>query len=291
MNTILTLTLLMIPGAVMSIRVTGYSGGGVNITCRYNEEKTQNKKYFCRGQWSECKDLIKTNNKDEWTHEGRFSLYDNTTAAVFTVIIRDLNKQDSDTYYCGIDISLSEDLHTEVNLNVSEEKNVHTTSSSPVSWSLPSEITPTSASSIGSSLIIILSVVLVLIIIGLLLLSVTLYKRHQTRGADSSSKVSHVRPGQNEAVCQTVCDYEEIKDIRSSDSNTAQILTNPSDYANALYSTVEHPSRDSPCCITSTDDQNYAAVNFHNISECVDHMSFSNNQDYSEYATVNQATV
>ncbi|XP_051560663.1 polymeric immunoglobulin receptor-like [Myxocyprinus asiaticus] len=121
MNTILTLTLLLIPGAVMSISVTGYSGGGVIITCRYNKEKTQNKKYFCRGQWSECKDLIRTDIKDEWTHEGRFSLYDDTRAAVFTVIIRDLNKQDSDKYYCGTDIFLIEDLYTEVNLNVRED--------------------------------------------------------------------------------------------------------------------------------------------------------------------------
>ncbi|XP_051560662.1 uncharacterized protein LOC127445002 isoform X2 [Myxocyprinus asiaticus] len=507
MNTILTLTLLMIPGAVMSISVTGYSGGEIIITCRYDKGYERNAKYFCRHTdvlTQKCKDLIRTDIKDEWTHEGRFSLYDDTRAAVFTVIIRDLNKQDSDKYYCGTDISYSGDLYTEVNLNVREghqirnvtgysggrvilnykyeeehknrvkydnstagllqvfitnlnvndsgeyqiqvkvseeynffselkldvyedgccenfislsaasgesvniscrysqshrsdskfvcrrsgifkcsriatvtedrrwtrerqlqlyddrmnlvltvsisnvtdsaeywcgvqshqqyksyitrvqlnvaEKKVQTTassspssssssspsssspsssSSSPVPQSFPSKIT-SSVTTLDSSLIISLSVVLVLIIIGLLLLTVTLYKRHQTRGADSSSKGSHIRPGQNEAVRQTACDYEEIKDIRfhndsdtgrCADYNTAQILTNPCDSANTLYCTVKHPSSDRQCCITSTDDLNYSAVNFQNISECVDHKSFINNQDYSEYATVNQATV
>ncbi|XP_067260881.1 uncharacterized protein [Chanodichthys erythropterus] len=36
MKIILTFTLLMIPGVVNSISVTGYSGGGVTITCKYD---------------------------------------------------------------------------------------------------------------------------------------------------------------------------------------------------------------------------------------------------------------
>ncbi|XP_051557795.1 polymeric immunoglobulin receptor-like isoform X3 [Myxocyprinus asiaticus] len=118
MNIILTFTLLMIPGAVTSISVTGYSEGGVIITCKYEKQYRTNMKYFCRSIWSGCSDLIRTNIKDEWVNDGRFSLYDDTRAAVFTVIIRDLNKQDSGTYYCGFYAHLY--AYTEVNLKVRE---------------------------------------------------------------------------------------------------------------------------------------------------------------------------
>ncbi|RXN23325.1 polymeric immunoglobulin receptor-like protein [Labeo rohita] len=105
-------------GVVSSISVTGYSGGGVIITCRYDSKYTANAKYFCRGQWSKCTDQIKTQEKGEWVDKGRFFLYDNISAAVFTVTIRDLSEQDSGTYQCGVDIFGQIDSYTEVNLNV-----------------------------------------------------------------------------------------------------------------------------------------------------------------------------
>ncbi len=98
--------------------MTGYSGGGVRIKCKYNKKYTANAKYFCKGEWSECTDQIRNNAKNKWVDSKRFSLYDNTTAAVFTVIIRDLSKQDSGTYWCGTDIPRDEDSYTEVKLKV-----------------------------------------------------------------------------------------------------------------------------------------------------------------------------
>ncbi|RXN08091.1 polymeric immunoglobulin receptor-like protein [Labeo rohita] len=118
MKIIWTFTLLMIPGVVSSISVTGYSGGGVIITCKYDRKYTANAKYFCRGQWSECINKIRTNNKNEWFDDGRFSLFDDTSAAVFTVIIRDLCEQDSGMYQCASDISWSKDPYIKVNLNI-----------------------------------------------------------------------------------------------------------------------------------------------------------------------------
>ncbi len=97
--------------------MTVYSGGGVNITCRYDKRYTDNAKYLCRGKWPVCKDLIRTEEKDKWIDSGRFSLYDDTTAAVFTVTIRNLREQDSGTYWFGTE-RYGIDLYTEVNLNV-----------------------------------------------------------------------------------------------------------------------------------------------------------------------------
>uniref|UniRef100_A0A671MAH8 Ig-like domain-containing protein n=1 Tax=Sinocyclocheilus anshuiensis TaxID=1608454 RepID=A0A671MAH8_9TELE len=111
-------------GVVSYISVTGYSGGKVIITCKYERKYTENAKYFCKGQkpvtpqigW--CSDLIKTEEKNEWVDSGRFSLFDDTRAAVFTVTIRDLSEEDSGTHQCGVDIRISEDFYTEVNLNI-----------------------------------------------------------------------------------------------------------------------------------------------------------------------------
>ncbi|KAL1281386.1 hypothetical protein QQF64_000189 [Cirrhinus molitorella] len=128
MKIIWTFTLLMIPGVLSSISVTGYSGGGVIITCRYDGKYTDNAKYLCRGQKQDiamigwCSDLIKTGTKDKWVHSGRFSLYDDTRAAVFNVTIKNLRVQDSGTYQCAVDIALSTDSYTEVILNVLTDK-------------------------------------------------------------------------------------------------------------------------------------------------------------------------
>ncbi|KAG1955802.1 CMRF35-like molecule [Pimephales promelas] len=121
MKIIWTFTLMMIPGVVSSMSVTGYSGGGVTITCKYDKGYIENKKYFCKGEWSDCTDQIRTDIKDKWFDDGRFSLYDDTRSAVFTVTIRDLRQQDYGKYYCGVDIYATIDSSTEVNLKVSTD--------------------------------------------------------------------------------------------------------------------------------------------------------------------------
>ncbi|XP_052401322.1 uncharacterized protein LOC127948716 isoform X4 [Carassius gibelio] len=111
---------LMIPGVLSSISVTGYSGEGVNITCRYDRGYTDNNKYFCKGQNPGCTDLIKMykKNGEKRVDSGRFSLYDDPSAAFFTVTIRDVSEQDSGTYQCAVDIYLLEDVYSEVKLNI-----------------------------------------------------------------------------------------------------------------------------------------------------------------------------
>jgi len=105
--------------------VTGYSGeAGVNITCKYDKGYTEDKKYFCKGKMPKkiksgwCSDLIRTNETDKWVQKDRFSLYDDTKSAVFTVTIRNLTEEDSGTYQCGVDLTTGKDSYTEVKLNV-----------------------------------------------------------------------------------------------------------------------------------------------------------------------------
>ncbi|KAL1281371.1 hypothetical protein QQF64_000174 [Cirrhinus molitorella] len=237
MKIIWTFTLMMIPGVVSSISVTGYSGRGVTIKCRYDKKYTDNAKYFCKGRNPGCSDLIKTETKDEWVHSGRFSLYDDTRAKNFNVTIRNLSEQDSGTYQCAADITWIGDSYTEVNLNV--------------------------------------LTILILILTGLLLLFFC--KKHQTQGGDSSSQAG---AGKHDLVSQTGHEYDTQK----------QLPTNPSDSSDCVYSTVQERTDDSQIFITSSEDLNYALVNFNKKADCPDSVSLRNNQDYCEYTVVNHLT-
>ncbi|KAL7852054.1 hypothetical protein SRHO_G00178390 [Serrasalmus rhombeus] len=123
MKILLIYTLFLISvGGGESERVTGYSGGGVLIKCRYDKKYTSNPKYLCKGPWPglTCTDQIKTGVKNEWINRGSFSLFDDTTAAQFWVVIRELTVEDSGTYQCGVYKS-GIDVFTPVELKVEED--------------------------------------------------------------------------------------------------------------------------------------------------------------------------
>ncbi|XP_039503728.1 CMRF35-like molecule 6 isoform X2 [Pimephales promelas] len=236
MKIIWTFTLMMIPGVLSSMSVIGYSGGGVNITCKYNKAYTENKKYFCRGKMPKnpkskwCSDLIRTNETDKWFYNGRFSLYDDTSSAVFTVTLRNLTEEDSGTYQCGVDLTKGKDFYTEVNLKVLTETNPHRTTSSYTAPAITSASPAT-----GSPLTVSVCVFLLLIIAGLVLGTVTLCRRR--RSHSSSSKRSQVTPGNNEEVSCAGCDYKESKELPTSPSHFYLKATGDSqDYSE--YTTV-----------------------------------------------------
>ncbi|XP_072512842.1 CMRF35-like molecule 8 [Salminus brasiliensis] len=104
-----------------SREVTGYPGGGVLIKCKYERSYTANPKYFCKSSWTTCDDQIRTDVSNEWKNIGRFSLFDNTSAAEFWVLIRELTVEDSGTYQCRVDIEMWPDDHTPVELKIKED--------------------------------------------------------------------------------------------------------------------------------------------------------------------------
>ncbi|KAF4078863.1 hypothetical protein AMELA_G00186410, partial [Ameiurus melas] len=103
-----------------SKEVTGYSGGGVLIKCKYDTEYRENQKYFCKGSGLTCSDQIKTGAKNEWINSGRFSLFDDTKSAEFSVMIRELTVEDTGTYQCAVDLPRVKDIYTPVELKVKE---------------------------------------------------------------------------------------------------------------------------------------------------------------------------
>uniref|UniRef100_W5K1K1 Immunoglobulin domain-containing protein n=1 Tax=Astyanax mexicanus TaxID=7994 RepID=W5K1K1_ASTMX len=111
----------LLSGGEASSNVTGYSGGGVLIRCKYDKKYTSNNKYFCKGSRPNCDDLIKTGEKNKWVNTGRFSLIDKTSSAEFLVMIKELTVKDFGTYQCAVDISSRTDIYTPVELKIHED--------------------------------------------------------------------------------------------------------------------------------------------------------------------------
>ncbi|KAM9390726.1 uncharacterized protein ACWYII_034513 isoform 2-T2 [Salvelinus alpinus] len=100
------ISLLCAVSCVMSSVITkrGKEGGNSTIQCPYDRGFETNQKYLSKGIWASRVDVIKTQTHQHpaWTHEGRFSLYDDTERRVFTVTITNLIQEDSGTYWCEI---------------------------------------------------------------------------------------------------------------------------------------------------------------------------------------------
>ncbi|KAL7845229.1 hypothetical protein AOLI_G00234210 [Acnodon oligacanthus] len=122
MKILLILTLFLISGGGESGRVRGYSGGGVLIKCTYETRYTSNPKYLCTGSWPCMTKPVWTDVKNEWINRGRFSLFDDTRAAQFWVLITELTVEDSGTYKCAVDIDLAIDVYTAVELKIEEDQ-------------------------------------------------------------------------------------------------------------------------------------------------------------------------
>lgn len=99
--------------------VTGISGGSVIINCLYNPETTkESAKSFCKVSGSECTTMTEENN-DLWIPDERFSLTDDKTVRLISVLIRNLTVNDSGTYRCKADSKSIQ----EKKLEVTEGKN------------------------------------------------------------------------------------------------------------------------------------------------------------------------
>ena len=88
------------------ITETHHTGETVQIKCSYPENHEHNEKFLCKGETPvDCKKLIQTKGQDRHGSEGRFAIRDNQRVKYFYVTIKNVNTDDSGTYWCGSDTS------------------------------------------------------------------------------------------------------------------------------------------------------------------------------------------
>ncbi|XP_032706722.1 CMRF35-like molecule 6 [Lontra canadensis] len=83
--------------------VMGTVGGSVSVQCQYEEEFTENAKYWCKSLcvWK----IVKTKGADREVRKGRVSIRDHPANLTFTVTLESLTEDDAGMYLCGIDSS------------------------------------------------------------------------------------------------------------------------------------------------------------------------------------------
>ncbi|XP_074502133.1 uncharacterized protein LOC141773880 isoform X1 [Sebastes fasciatus] len=82
--------------------VSGKAGDSISIPCLYYLQHMNHVKYFCKGNhWSSCSDVVKTNQPSS---SGKFSISDDKSRGIFTVTMKDLTDDDTDDYWCAVEI-------------------------------------------------------------------------------------------------------------------------------------------------------------------------------------------
>uniref|UniRef100_A0A673CD52 Immunoglobulin domain-containing protein n=1 Tax=Sphaeramia orbicularis TaxID=375764 RepID=A0A673CD52_9TELE len=82
--------------------VTVEKGGSISIPCFYESKYTDNEKYLCKGcKWKICSYEVKTNQYNST----KYLISDDQNQGVVTWTINDLTEEDTDCYWCVMEIN------------------------------------------------------------------------------------------------------------------------------------------------------------------------------------------
>ena len=95
-----------------SVPVKGFTGGGIAIFCKFDDQHKGKPKYFCKGDALTC-----PHNPLTHVNNSRFVQYENVHGDYLTALLTNLTSEDAGTYHCA-----AEDghLNTGINLNVKQ---------------------------------------------------------------------------------------------------------------------------------------------------------------------------
>ncbi|XP_034149975.1 uncharacterized protein LOC106023661 isoform X2 [Esox lucius] len=265
-----TILLVLCPAGSEVLTVTGVVGGRVDIRCYFRSLEI-NIKYFCKHPCrTESDVIIKTRVSNNYI-EGRYSIADHGNGHV-TVIIKDLKRSDSGTYWCGV-MRVGIDAYQEVYLSVVEapptQPDITRTSlRPPVTVSRTTDVITTDVLIyMGAGL-----VVVVCLLVLLLLIFLGLRNRSKTRTGSCPSKMIT----SNTQFTTSANQHSDTHDINSNHA-TATNQCQDDIYCN-IDSSTEAP-----------DSVSYVTVNFPRDPSCVqyDTVNFPRDPSCLQYDTVN----
>ncbi|XP_077612854.1 CMRF35-like molecule 7 isoform X2 [Crocuta crocuta] len=118
-------------------KVRGTEGGTLTVRCTYGRGWKSYRKWWCRGNdWDSCKILVKTTGSEKLVKKGRASIQDNHSQHTFTMTLENLQRDDADIYWCGIE-KFGIDLGFKFSVIVTPAPN-RTESPKPIATTLPS---------------------------------------------------------------------------------------------------------------------------------------------------------
>ncbi|XP_015245492.1 PREDICTED: uncharacterized protein LOC107094427 isoform X1 [Cyprinodon variegatus] len=104
--------------------VSGTEGQMFDFRCEYQNDMKNHSKYFCCITSDKSDHLVRTSKHNQWTKEGRVSLYDNMTADFFLIRVDNLYLNDSGMYWCGAGGDDSNVRMSKIYLNVSQDNKI-----------------------------------------------------------------------------------------------------------------------------------------------------------------------
>ncbi|XP_040891144.1 polymeric immunoglobulin receptor-like isoform X2 [Toxotes jaculatrix] len=111
---ILCIALSCVTGEAAVIHVSGYEGGDVHVSCRYDSGYEDYEKYLCRNDCGNSDVLIMTTA----AKKDKYSIYDDKSKRVLTTTISDLSSRDAGKYWCGVTRTGTDYYPAEVKLDV-----------------------------------------------------------------------------------------------------------------------------------------------------------------------------
>uniref|UniRef100_A0A8C9WUK0 Immunoglobulin V-set domain-containing protein n=1 Tax=Sander lucioperca TaxID=283035 RepID=A0A8C9WUK0_SANLU len=107
--------LILLTDSSELIRVSGYEGREVKVSCPYGEGYESYEKYLCKNDCGSDDVLITTTE----AKKNRYSIHDDKQKRVFAATISDLSRTDAGKYWCGV-TRTGKDIYTEVILEVEQ---------------------------------------------------------------------------------------------------------------------------------------------------------------------------
>ncbi|CAK7291812.1 CMRF35-like molecule 7 [Vulpes lagopus] len=82
----------------------GTEGKALVVYCKYPSGLESSVKLWCRGKnWESCRTLVKTTGSEQLVRKGRMSIQDDHSQRTITMTMEELQREDADTYWCGIE--------------------------------------------------------------------------------------------------------------------------------------------------------------------------------------------